>query len=292
MDRPKTVGVVGAGQMGAGIAQVVAQAGYRVTLYDTHAQASEKALLAIGARLERNVTRGRLGTADAEAACARLSSGADLGAFSDTDLIIEAAPENFAIKQELFSQLATIAPDHCVFASNTSSISITRLGAACGQPERLLGMHFMNPVPLMPLIELIAGRVTDAKVLARAQDFAASLGKTVVVAADYPAFILNRILLPMINEAIFALYEGVGGVEAIDKSMELGANHPMGPLRLADMIGLDTVLAIMRVLYEGFGDTKYRPCPLLVQRADAGWLGRKTGRGFYDYSQSPPRPLD
>ncbi len=240
--------------------------------------------------MERQVNRHLITAEDRDAALARVTTSADYGAFGDSDLIIEAATEKEDIKRAVFKTLTPHLKPSCLLATNTSSISITRLGATTDRPGKFIGMHFMNPVPVMKLVEIIRGIATDEPTFQAVQALATRLGKTTAVAEDFPAFIVNRILVPMINEAVYALYEGVGSVSAIDAAMRLGANHPMGPLELADFIGLDTCLSIMQVLYEGLSDSKYRPCPLLVKYVEAGWLGRKTGRGFYDYGQSPPRP--
>jgi 3-hydroxybutyryl-CoA dehydrogenase len=286
----ETVGVVGAGQMGTGIAQVMAVAGYRVRLHDQDAGAMERARTAIAAGLGRQVERGRLAAEDRDAALGRLTLEGDLAALGPSDLIVEAATEREAVKRAIFDALTPHLGEATLLATNTSSISITRLAAGTDRPERFMGLHFMNPVPVMALVELIRGIQTDDATYAALVGVAERLGKTHVRAEDFPAFIVNRILLPMINEAVYALYEGVGSVEAIDSAMKLGANHPMGPFALADFIGLDTCLAIMNVLHEGLADTKYRPCPLLVKYVEAGWLGRKSGRGFYDYRGAVPVP--
>ena len=284
------IGVIGAGQMGRGIAHVCALAGYDVVLTDINAEALAKARDIIDANLGRQVARGRIGEADKAAALARIATAPDYAMFGDCDMVIEAATENEAVKRAIFEKLVPALKPEALIASNTSSISITRLAAATGRPGRFIGMHFMNPVPVMSLIELIRGIATDEATFAATRDLALKLGKTPVAAEDFPAFIVNRILLPMVNEAVYTLYEGVGSVAAIDTAMKLGANHKMGPFELADFIGLDTCLAIMQVLYEGLADSKYRPCPLLVKYVEAGWLGRKTGRGFYDYRGDPPVP--
>ncbi|MBV1693688.1 MAG: 3-hydroxybutyryl-CoA dehydrogenase [Hyphomicrobiales bacterium] len=286
----RRIGIVGAGQMGNGIAHVVALSGYHVAINDLKKEAYEKAIGIIRKNLTRQVSRGLVKDVDAEAAIARISYAPDLAAFGDTDLVIEAATEDESIKRRIFQDLCPKLRKDAVVASNTSSISITRLAASTDRPERFIGMHFMNPVPVMQLVELIRGIATEDETFSAAKAFVASLGKTIAVSEDFPAFIVNRILLPMINEAIYTLYEGVGTVEAIDKAMKLGANHPMGPLELADFIGLDTCLSVMQVLYEGLADSKYRPCPLLVKYVEAGWLGRKTQRGFYDYRGDKPVP--
>jgi 3-hydroxybutyryl-CoA dehydrogenase len=284
------VGVVGAGQMGNGIAHVCALAGLPVTMLDISPEQLQKAVATMGRNMERQVNRNLITTDEKDAALARVTTATDYAAFGDADLVIEAATEKEEIKRSVFKTLTPHLKPSCLLATNTSSISITRLGATTDRPEKFIGMHFMNPVPVMKLVEIIRGIATDEPTFQSVQALAAKLGKTTAVAEDFPAFIVNRILVPMINEAVYALYEGVGSVSGIDAAMRLGANHPMGPLELADFIGLDTCLSIMQVLYEGLSDSKYRPCPLLVKYVEAGWLGRKTGRGFYDYSQSPPRP--
>ena len=284
------VGVVGAGQMGNGIAHVCALAGLPVTMLDISPEQLQKAVATMGRNMERQVNRNLITTDEKDAALARVTTTTDYAAFGDADLVIEAATEKEEIKRSVFKTLTPHLKPSCLLATNTSSISITRLGATTDRPEKFIGMHFMNPVPVMKLVEIIRGIATDEPTFQSVQALATRLGKTTAVAEDFPAFIVNRILVPMINEAVYALYEGVGSVSGIDAAMRLGANHPMGPLELADFIGLDTCLSIMQVLYEGLSDSKYRPCPLLVKYVEAGWLGRKTGRGFYDYSQSPPRP--
>ena len=285
----RTVGVVGAGQMGAGIAHVLALAGYEVRLNDVSADRVTAALEAIGRNMDRQIGRGVIEAAEKPAALARIAPSG-LPEVAGSDLVIEAATENEKVKREIFAALAPDLGPQTILTTNTSSISITRLASATDRPERFMGLHFMNPVPLMELVELIRGIATDEPTFAAVRTVAERLGKTVATAEDFPAFIVNRILLPMINEAVYTLYEGVGTVESIDKAMRLGANHPMGPLQLADFIGLDVCLAIMNVLHDGLADTKYRPCPLLVKYVEAGWLGRKAGRGFYDYRDGPPKP--
>ena len=279
----KRVGVIGAGTMGNGIAQVFAQSGFEVRLVDAFAPALERAQKTIDKSLAKFVEKGKLKAEDRDAALARLSTGSDVGALADVDYVVEAIIEDAQVKRELFAKLDAITRPDVILSSNTSSISITVLGAATKRPDKVLGMHFMNPVPLMTLVELIRGQATSPESMKVAADLCATLGKTALEAADYPGFIANRILMPMINEAIFALMEGVGTPEAIDGVMKLGMNHPMGPLTLADFIGLDVCLAILNVLHDGLGDPKYRPCPLLRRMVAAGHLGRKSGQGFYKY---------
>ncbi|HEY2481690.1 MAG TPA: 3-hydroxybutyryl-CoA dehydrogenase [Caulobacteraceae bacterium] len=286
----KTVGVIGAGQMGSGIAHVCALAGYDVLLNDLSPERIDESLALIDHNMARQVSRGLVDEADVRAALGRIRPTADLKAVGRADLAIEAATEDEGIKKKIFAALTPHLGPATLLASNTSSISITRLASATDRPERFIGLHFMNPVPVMKLVEIIRGIATDAGTYETAVNFARSLGKTTANAEDFPAFIVNRVLVPMINEAIYTLYEGVGTVEAIDTAMKLGANHPMGPLELGDFIGLDTVLSIMNVLYEGLADSKYRPCPLLVKYVEAGWLGRKASRGFYDYRGEHPSP--
>jgi 3-hydroxybutyryl-CoA dehydrogenase len=285
-----TIGVIGAGQMGNGIAHVCALAGLPVTIVDIKPDALTKALSLMARNMDRQVNRSIITSDQRDEALARVKTATDYAAFADADLVIEAATEKEDLKRHIFKSLIPNLTPTCLVASNTSSISITRLGAATDRPEKFIGMHFMNPVPVMKLVEIIRGIATDEPTFQAVKNLAQTLGKVSAVAEDFPAFIVNRILVPMINEAVYALYEGVGSVSAIDTSMKLGANHPMGPLELADFIGLDTCLSIMQVLYEGLSDSKYRPCPLLVKYVEAGWYGRKTGRGFYDYTQTPPRP--
>jgi 3-hydroxybutyryl-CoA dehydrogenase len=286
----KSVGIIGAGQMGNGIAHVVALAGYEVALYDVKKETIDKARATIERNMARQVSRGLISDADMQAALKRIRIAPDLDAVGEADLVIEAAVEDEAVKRKIFTDLCPKLKKSAMLATNTSSISITRLAATTDRPGKFIGMHFMNPVPVMALVELIRGIATDEPTFATVRDLAIKLGKTPVAAEDFPAFIVNRILLPMINEAVYTLYEGVGSVDAIDTAMRLGANHPMGPLELADFIGLDTCLSVMQVLYEGLADSKYRPCPLLVKYVEAGWLGRKTNRGFYDYRGEKPVP--
>ena len=286
----QTIGVIGAGQMGSGIAHVGAQNGFTIRLLDVDPKALARAVEHIDGNFERLVGRGKLTAEEKAAALSRIHGITEYQGFKDCDLVIEAATENEPVKREIFKQLVPHLSDRAIVATNTSSISITRLAATTDRPERFIGMHFMNPVPVMKLVEVIRGIATDDATYEAIHELSVKLGKTPAVSEDFPAFIVNRILLPMINEAVYTLYEGVGSVEAIDTSMKLGANHPMGPLELADFIGLDTCLSIMNVLYDGLADSKYRPCPLLVKYVEAGWLGRKTKRGFYDYSKDVPVP--
>jgi len=286
----KKIGIIGAGQMGSGIAHVCALAGYEVALHDLDAERIKAALATINGNMARQISK-KLITEDArKAALARISPAERLEALEKCDLVIESATEKEEVKRKIFAELCKVLKPEAVVATNTSSISITRLAASTDRPERFIGIHFMNPVPLMELVELVRGIATDNDTFELAKDFVKKLGKTYAVAEDFPAFMVNRILLPMINEAVYTLYEGVGSVEAIDTAMRLGAHHPMGPLELADFIGLDTCLSVMQVLYEGLADSKYRPCPLLVKYVEAGWLGRKTKRGFYDYRGEKPVP--
>jgi 3-hydroxybutyryl-CoA dehydrogenase len=290
MTQIKTIGVIGAGQMGGGIAHVCALAGYEVRLHDLSQELIDESLARIDHNLARQVARGVIQPDDVAAAMARIQPAPDLADIGQTDLAIEAATEDEQVKKSIFAALRPHLSPDILLASNTSSISITRLASTTDRPERFIGLHFMNPAPIMKLVEIIRGIATDAATYETAVTFARSLGKTTANAEDFPAFIVNRVLVPMINEAIYTLYEGVGTVEAIDTALRLGANHPMGPLELGDFIGLDTVLSIMNVLYDGLADSKYRPCPLLVKYVEAGWLGRKTQRGFYDYRGDHPAP--
>jgi 3-hydroxybutyryl-CoA dehydrogenase len=284
------IGIVGAGQMGRGIAHVCALAGLDVVLADVNPDVLARSLETIDANLGRQVARGRIGEDEKAAALAHIGTITDFAGFGDCDMVIEAATEKEDVKREVFKALVPKLKPEALIATNTSSISITRLASATDRPGKFIGMHFMNPVPAMTLVELIRGIATDEDTFAATRELSIKLGKTPVAAEDFPAFIVNRILLPMINEAVYTLYEGVGTVDAIDTAMKLGANHPMGPLELADFIGLDTCLSVMQVLYEGLADSKYRPCPLLVKYVEAGWLGRKADRGFYDYRGETPVP--
>lgn len=286
----RTVAVIGAGQMGSGIAQVVAAGGYEVKLYDIAPDRVTLALGEIGASLARRAARGLSTETEAQAALQRISAVATLAEAAKADLVIEAASEEEAVKKGVFAELTPLLGPDTLLASNTSSISITRLASVTDRPERFIGLHFMKPAPTMKLVELVRGIATSASTFETAVGFAESLGKVTTESEDFPAFIVNRILVPMMNEAVYVLYEGVGDVASIDKALKLGANHPMGPLELADFMGLDVALAIMNVLYEGLADSKYRPCPLLVKYVEAGWLGKKSGRGFYDYSGETPVP--
>ncbi|MDF8355683.1 3-hydroxybutyryl-CoA dehydrogenase [Ensifer adhaerens] len=286
----KTVGIIGAGQMGCGIAHVSAIAGYKVQIYDLAAERIEAGLATVNGNLARQVSSGKMTDEARKAALALIKGSSDINDLSQADLVIEAVTEDETIKRKIYGQVCPILKPEAILATNTSSLSITRLASATDRPEHFMGIHFMNPVPVMKLVELVRGIATDEQTFKTAKEFVATLDKTVTVAEDFPAFIVNRILLPMINEAIYTLYEGVGSVEAIDTAMKLGANHPMGPLQLADFIGLDTCLSIMQALYDGLADSKYRPCPLLVKYVEAGWLGRKSGRGFYDYRGEVPVP--
>ncbi len=284
------VGIVGAGQMGSGIAHVCALAGLPVRLLDAKPEALEKARGVMSRNMDRQVAKSVITEAEKASALDRIAASTDYATLGDADLVIEAATEKEEIKRVIYKAVTPHLKPECMLASNTSSISITRLGASTDRPEKFIGMHFMNPVPVMKLVEVIRGIATDEPTFQAVQSLAARLHKTTSVSEDFPAFIVNRILVPMINEAVYALYEGVGTVTSIDTAMKLGANHPMGPLELADFIGLDTCLSIMQVLYEGLSDSKYRPCPLLVKYVEAGWYGRKSNRGFYDYTVTPPRP--
>ncbi len=286
----KSVGIIGAGQMGSGIAHVCALAGFDVILQDLQEAQLAKAAEGIERNLARQIKKQLISEDEKASALARISSGTEMALFADCDLVIEAAIENEAVKREILQALCPLIKEETVICTNTSSISVTRLAAITDRPERFMGMHFMNPVPVMQLVELIRGIATGDATFNAIRELTVKLGKTPVAAEDFPAFIVNRILLPMINEAVYTLYEGVGSVEAIDTAMKLGANHPMGPLELADFIGLDTCLSVMHVLYEGLADSKYRPCPLLVKYVEAGWVGRKAGRGFYDYGGETPVP--
>ncbi|TCP84362.1 MULTISPECIES: 3-hydroxybutyryl-CoA dehydrogenase [unclassified Rhizobium] len=286
----KNVGIVGAGQMGCGIAQVAAMAGYKVHLYDIAPDRIEAGLATINGNMARQVSSGKLTEDERKKALTLIKGSSDLTDLSPADLVIEAATEDESIKRKIYVAVCPVLKPDAILATNTSSLSITRLASATDRPERFMGIHFMNPVPVMKLVELVRGIATEEGTFASARQFVTALDKTITVAEDFPAFIVNRILLPMINEAIYTLYEGVGTVDAIDTAMKLGANHPMGPLQLADFIGLDTCLSIMQVLHDGLADSKYRPCPLLVKYVEAGWLGRKSGRGFYDYRGEIPVP--
>ena len=290
LERLRRIGIIGAGQMGGGIAHICALAGIDVVVTDVNEEALQRGRQAIERNLGRQAARGTIREEDKAAALARIHMGLDYALFADCDMVIEAATEKEEIKREIFKKLTPHLKPDALIATNTSSISITRLASATDRPGKFIGMHFMNPVPAMTLVELIRGIATDEEAFAATRELALKLGKTPVAAEDFPAFIVNRILLPMINEAVYTLYEGVGSVEAIDTAMKLGANHPMGPLELADFIGLDTCLSVMQVLYEGLADSKYRPCPLLVKYVEAGWLGRKASRGFYDYQGEKPIP--
>ncbi|WP_026380315.1 3-hydroxybutyryl-CoA dehydrogenase [Afifella pfennigii] len=289
-DEIKTVGVVGAGQMGSGIAHVCALSGYKVILNDISEDRLKASLATVEGNLARQVASGRISDEDRKEALARINATLGLEKLAEADLVIESATEDETVKRKIYAELCPILDPETLLATNTSSISITRLASATDRPERFMGIHFMNPVPVMEVVELVRGIATEDTTFTKAKTFVTSLGKVVAVAEDFPAFMVNRILMPMINEAIYTLYEGVGTVDAIDTAMRLGAHHPMGPLQLADFVGLDTCLSIMQMLYEGLADSKYRPCPLLVKYVEAGWLGRKTGRGFYDYRGETPVP--
>ncbi len=284
------LGVIGAGQMGNGISHVCALAGLPVVLLDAKPEALDKTMASMAKNMERQVSKGTVSPDEKAAALARITPTTDYAAFGGCDMVIEAATEKEDTKRAIFRTLIPHLTPDCILASNTSSISITRLGAATDRPGKFIGMHFMNPVPVMKLVEVIRGIATDEATFQTVEALATRLHKTIAAAEDFPAFIVNRVLVPMINEAIYALYEGVGTITSIDAAMKLGANHPMGPLELGDFIGLDTCLSIMQVLYEGLSDSKYRPCPLLVKYVEAGWVGRKAGRGFYDYGTTPPTP--
>jgi 3-hydroxybutyryl-CoA dehydrogenase len=286
----RKIGVIGAGQMGNGIAHVAALAGIDVVLHDLSEDRIKSGLATINGNLSRQLSKNLISEEDRQKALLRIDSAPQVDGLRDCDLIIEAATENEQVKVKIFQSVCPIAKPDAILATNTSSISITRLASTTDRPERFIGIHFMNPVPVMQLVELIRGIATEDDTFEASRAFCLRLGKTIAVAEDFPAFIVNRILLPMINEAIYTLYEGVGSVEALDTAMRLGANHPMGPLQLADFIGLDTCLSVMQVLYEGLADSKYRPCPLLVKYVEAGWLGRKSQRGFYDYRGERPVP--
>jgi 3-hydroxybutyryl-CoA dehydrogenase len=284
------IGIIGAGQMGSGIAHVVALNGYDVALHDIARERVEQALATIDKNLTRQVASGKISEDEKQKALARIAFVETMQGFEDADLVIEAATEDETVKRKIFVALCPFLKPEAIVSTNTSSISITRLAASTDRPERFIGLHFMNPAPVMELVEMIRGIATEDVTFGRTKEFVETLGKTVAVSEDFPAFMVNRILLPMINEAVYTLYEGVGSVDAIDTAMRLGAHHPMGPLQLADFIGLDTCLSIMQVLYEGLADSKYRPCPLLVKYVEAGWVGRKSKRGFYDYRGETPMP--
>ncbi|MBC8020046.1 MAG: 3-hydroxybutyryl-CoA dehydrogenase [Methyloceanibacter sp.] len=284
------IGIVGAGQMGSGIAHVIALSGYEVALHDIAKDKVDVALGMIDKNLTRQVASGKISEDDRRNALARITYAETMAGFGDADLVIEAATEDETVKRKIFVALCPFLKPNTIVSTNTSSISITRLAAATDRPERFIGLHFMNPAPVMELVEMIRGIATEDATFGRTREFVENLGKTVAVSEDFPGFMVNRILLPMINEAVYTLYEGVGSVDAIDTAMRLGAHHPMGPLQLADFIGLDTCLSIMQVLYEGLADSKYRPCPLLVKYVEAGWLGQKANRGFYDYRGEKPMP--
>jgi 3-hydroxybutyryl-CoA dehydrogenase len=286
----RNVGVIGAGQMGTGIAHVCALAGFPVLLQDVASDRIKAGLATINGNMARQVGKKIITEDDRKAALARIKPAESMEALADCDIVIETATEQEQVKRQIFSAVCAVLKPQAIVATNTSSISITRLASSTDRPERFIGIHFMNPVPLMELVEVIRGIATDDATFEASKAFVSKLGKTIAVSEDFPAFIVNRVLLPMINEAIYTLYEGVGNVEAIDTAMRLGAHHPMGPLELADFIGLDTCLSVMQVLHDGLADSKYRPCPLLVKYVEAGWLGRKTQRGFYDYRGEKPVP--
>jgi 3-hydroxybutyryl-CoA dehydrogenase len=286
----KNVGVVGAGQMGSGIAHVCALAGFNVSLYDVEPERIKAGIATINGNMARQVGKQVISEEDRKGALSRIQAAEVVDGLANCDIVIETATEQEQVKRQIFAQVCAVLKPEAIVATNTSSISITRLASSTDRPERFIGIHFMNPVPLMELVEVIRGIATDDKTFETSKEFVSKLGKTIAVSEDFPAFIVNRVLLPMINEAIYTLYEGVANVEAIDTAMRLGAHHPMGPLELADFIGLDTVLSVMQMLHEGLADSKYRPCPLLVKYVEAGWLGRKTDRGFYDYRGEKPVP--